>query len=397
MKIAAIICEYNPFHNGHLIHIDQTRKMTNCDYVLCLMSGNFVQRGEPAIFDKYLRALTALNCGADIVIELPTIYSINNAEQFAYGAINMLSKIPEITHLSFGSEAGDINVLKNAANVLLNETSQYQNELAKNLSQGMAFPQARALALQSVYGIELNGVISSPNNILGIEYLRALARTSSHITPVTTRRSGQGYNDCGDSNVFIPSATALRKRMENAEWDQVALGVPNDLVNLYRNNYKPELFSRLSDITMYSLATTTLEELTDVYDVTEGLEFRIKEKSIECTDLNELLSTLKTKRYTAARLRRIVMYILLGINARIANLASAIELKYYNVLGVKKEAKHLLGLLPPYSITRIEDARKINDIGTKSLLEINERADDIYSVLSGTKKGQFYSHGMITV
>ena len=181
-KVLGIVAEYNPFHNGHLYHIEKSKKLSNADLTICIMSGNFTQRGEPAIIDKWSRTKMALEAGIDLVIELPLIYSISSAENFAYGSINILNKLGIVDAISFGSEAGDINILNSIADILHNQPKEYVSLLNHELSKGVSYPKAQEKAVLMYLGDirRYANVLSSPNNILGIEYLKAIKRIKSN-------------------------------------------------------------------------------------------------------------------------------------------------------------------------------------------------------------------------
>ena len=210
-KVLAIICEYNPFHNGHLYQLTQSIKEVNPDFVVCIMSGNFVARGNTALINKWARAEMALRSGADMVIELPTIYSISSAENFASGSIKILNSLKCDTYLSFGSECGDIDTLNAFVDILVRRPPEYITMLNHELAKGLSFPKARENAmLLYINDIRTSAnILSGSNNILGIEYLKQIAETRSKIKPITIKRIGTEYNSLTSSN-GIASATAIR-------------------------------------------------------------------------------------------------------------------------------------------------------------------------------------------
>jgi predicted nucleotidyltransferase len=218
MKVAGIIVEYNPFHNGHKFHIEQTKKLTGADYIIAVMSGNYVQRGEPAVINKYLRTDMALLNGVDLCIELPTCYSSASAEFFAYGAVSILHKLGIVDYVCFGSEAGSIKHLDYIADILNSNNKEYQTILNKYIKQGNSYPKARELgileylkSIKSPYLKEIKKIISSPNNILGIEYIKALKKLGSSITPITITRTDKGYNEINlDKTSSYTSASSIR-------------------------------------------------------------------------------------------------------------------------------------------------------------------------------------------
>lgn len=214
MNITGIITEYNPFHNGHLYHLNSAKKETNCDGVVCVMSGNFVQRGEPALIDKWKRAEMAILNGVDLVIELPTFYALSSAEFFAKGSISILDSISVIDNIFFGSECGNISYLEKIAKTLTLESFDLQSKIKENLKSGMTFAKARELSLKDILKDDsLEEVLSSSNNILGIEYIKSLINLNSSILPITLKREGSRYNDKSLTSTFA-SATSIRENLK---------------------------------------------------------------------------------------------------------------------------------------------------------------------------------------
>jgi predicted nucleotidyltransferase len=393
MKLAAIICEYNPLHNGHIEHIRYTKEATNCDGLVCVMSGNFVQRGEPSILDKYTRAEAALRYGADMAVELPVVFAVGGADIFADGAVRVISQIKNINWLSFGSESGQIEELINAANILSAETPEFKKAIKDCLDSGLSYPKALSVAAQKKYGDDLGRITSSPNNILAIEYLKALIRYNSPIRPITLKRIGSGYNDTDLKGEF-DSASAIRRAVQNSSWEEIT-SLPPNLIELYRNNYYDfdKALSAFSDICLYNIMNSEAEELKKYYDFKEGIEHRIKDKIKNNHSLDTLAASIKTKRYTLARLRRMLLYPTFKITKELMTAAKKCA-PYLNVLGVKKEKKELLEYLSN-AITRKKDVDKITDRDTLNMLDVNIWADDIYCQITRRKKGMFFGHGMI--
>ena len=225
MNILGIIVEYNPFHNGHLFHLEQAKKLANADYVIAVMSGNFMQRGVPAFLDKWSRTKMALSCGVDMVIELPVTHASTSAENFAFGAISILENLKIVDSVCFGSELGNIETLKELSNILSNEPNSFKKHLKEHLDLGLTFPKARSNALYkyitennlfSISNEHLENILNSPNNILGIEYLKALNKLHSNIVPYTITRKTAGYHDV-EIHDSISSATAIRNSVDNLD------------------------------------------------------------------------------------------------------------------------------------------------------------------------------------
>ena len=238
-KVLGIIAEYNPFHNGHLYHLEQSKKETGSTYTVAIMSGNFTQRGNTSIIDKWSKAESALYCGIDLVLELPVLYSISSAENFADGAIKILDSLKVVDYLSFGAETNDIKILQQIAEVLYAEPRKYKTLLSHELKKGLSFPKARENALMMYLNDirRFTNVISAPNNILGIEYLKALLKYKSNIKPISIHRSSVGYNDLVYTD-NIASSTAIRNIMKNNGFDILRNLLPEPSYSILIKNIK---------------------------------------------------------------------------------------------------------------------------------------------------------------
>lgn len=317
MKIAAIISEYNPFHKGHAYQISKTREIAGATHIIALMSGNFVQRGLPAIIDKYRRAEMALLGGADLVLELPVVYALSSAEFFAEGSVKILNLLNGVDLLSFGSEEGDLEKLRKIAKILASEPPQYQLALKKNLSKGYSFPRARNEALVELLPDLSIDFIQSPNNILGIEYIKALFKTSSSIEPFTVKRMGKGYHDEDLDEDAFASATALRKNiMENIP---LTGHVPDELdsymLKLTSQQYPYVSLDSYLDLLKYRLITNG-HTLSKIPEASEGLDQRILDvfRNNSYDSMDQYIDQIKTKRYTRTRISRILLQFLLGMD-----------------------------------------------------------------------------------
>ena len=366
MKVAGIITEYNPFHNGHKLHIDETMRITGADYVIAVMSGNFVQRGTPAILDKYSRARMALSNGVDIVLELPVCYATGSAEYFAIGAISLLDKLGIVDCICFGSECGDIDMLTQAAELLLKAPQVLDDALLSYLKEGFTYPAARAKAVEQYLFSSGNpeayaniaSVISEPNNILGLEYIKALKRLSSTITPYTIHRQDAHYHEDNLTGVntdcligrIISSATAIRKALPSIgsipELAAVKNSVPEDvfefLVANYRNIY-PITEEDFLRIIKYKLLSEDSNSLTDYVDITPDLADRIMKITDIDTSLAILTKRVKTKNLTHTRINRAFIHLLLNIREEAFREYIKNDYTFYaRVLGLREEASHLL-------------------------------------------------------
>ena len=345
-KVLGIIAEYNPFHNGHLYHLEQSKKETGATYTVAIMSGNFTQRGNTSIMDKWSKAESALYCGIDLVLELPVLYSISSAENFADGAIKILDSLKVVDYLSFGAETADVSTLNEIAKVLYTEPRKYKTFLSHELKKGLSFPKARENALMMYLNDirRFTNVISSPNNILGIEYLKALLKYKSNIKPIAIHRTASGYNDLSYSD-NIASSTAIRNIMKNNGFDILRNLLPEPsysilIKNLKQGHIVPDLSAFEKEI-IYNLRKMDISEIAELPDVSEGLEFALKNTANSCNTLNEFINIIKSKRYTNTRIQRILLYALLGITKKDMDLSKKTS-PYIRVLATNKRGKFLI-------------------------------------------------------
>lgn len=309
MTVAGIVCEYNPFHNGHKFHIEETRKKTGADAIVAIMSGNFVQRGDASIFPKELRAKAAIENGVDLVLELTTPYSTASAELFALGAVRTLNALGCIDFLSFGAECDDIDSLCEIAELLANEPMEFSKLLNKFSASGLSYPSARAKAVESFLGKKKADILSSPNNLLGIEYLKAIISQKSSIKPVAILRKGAGH-DALETNDGIASASYIRALIKSSK-DFLEF-IPES-ANSILKGATPHSITKLEEALLCHLIKTPADDLRKIADVSEGLENRIKDAALSSKTLDELYNAIKTKRYTHSRIRRIILSAFLGI------------------------------------------------------------------------------------
>lgn len=345
-KVLGIIGEYNPFHNGHLYHLEQSKKLTSSNYTVAIMSGNFTQRGSTSLLDKWSKAEAAIRSGIDLVIELPVLYATSSAENFAQGAIRILDSLKVVDYLSFGAETSDIDILNKIADVLYCEPKDYKNILSHELGKGLSYPKARENALM-MYLNDIRkyvNVLSSPNNILAIEYLKALKKYKSNIIPVSISRFEAGYNDISYSE-NIASATAIRNIVKNGGFDILSRLLPESSYSVLIKNIKqghiiPDL-SVFEKQIIYNLRKMSVSEISELPDVSEGLEFAIKSTANSCNSIVEFLNIIKSKRYTSTRFQRILLYSLLGITKKDIALSKK-TVPYIRVLGLNNRGKFLI-------------------------------------------------------
>lgn len=345
-KVLGIVAEYNPFHNGHFYHMQESKKITEADSCICVISGNFTQRGEPSIVNKWSKTYMALCCGADLVIELPTIYSISSAENFACGAIKIFDSLKIVTDISFGAECNDLATLNNIANVFYSEPANYKTILNHELKRGLSYPMARENAVL-MYLNDIKryaNVLSNSNNILAIEYLKALKQQKSMIQPNIVPRKNVYYNDQKIVDDFA-SATAIRKLMLNREYAEVRKVVPRSTYQIIGEEYKKNHIilgiKKYEKEIIYALRVMPIEEIQNLPDVNEGLEFAIKKAASETNNIEELIEKVKSKRYTQTRIQRILLYVLLGITKKDME-DSKKMVPYVRVLGFNSRGKILI-------------------------------------------------------
>lgn len=345
-NVLGIIAEYNPFHNGHLYHINQSIKQNNSDNVVCVISGNFVQRGNTSIIDKWTKAKMAIANGADLVIELPTIYSTSSAENFAEGAIKILDELGIVDTISFGMETSDISTLNNIANVLYQEPKDYVTMLNHELSKGTSFPKSRENALM-MYLNDIKryaNVLAGSNNILGIEYLKAMKKLKSPLKPMGIQREKVFYHDNFIVDDFA-SATAIRRMIINRQFDDIMKVMPRSSYillaqELRKGHYVLDL-SRFQSEILYKLRSMTTAEIKNLPDVSEGLENAIKNAADSCNNIIDFVNIVKSKRYAQTRIQRILIYALLGITQKMMDTSRKVT-PYIRVLGFNEKGKKLI-------------------------------------------------------
>ena len=408
-KVIGIIAEYNPFHNGHLYHLQKSLQETGSSYSVAIISGNFTQRGSTSLIDKWTKTEIAIKNGIDLVIELPLLYSISSAENFAEGAIKILNSLKVIDYLSFGSESGDISTLNIIADTLYKEPKAYKNILSHELSKGLSFPKARENALLMYLNDirRFSNTLSSPNNILGIEYLKALKKLKSPIIPITVERYNAGYHDT-TYNGNVASATAIRNIVKNNGWDILRKVVPENTFSTLLESIKvghvvPDL-SVFEKQIIYNLRKMSIQEIAELPDVSEGLENAIKNAANSCNSVVEFLNIVKSKRYTNTRLQRILLYALLGITKKDMDLSKK-TIPYIRVLGFNDKGKYLMSEIAKANpkLEIITSVKKYmdtsNNKSSKYLLEKDIWATNVYTI--GYEYDSWnnldYTHKLITL
>ena len=381
MKVSGIVAEYNPFHNGHLYHLNETRKKCQSDGIVAVISGNFTQRGEPAVFDKWTRAEMALRSGVDLVLELPTVFAVRSAGYFAQGAVETLAATGVIDQLSCGVESKDPSSLKNLAEFLSHETPEFQERLLAHLKEGISYPAAQQKALQDLNIVGCND-LDRPNNILAVEYQKTIYKQNLSIDPVFISRNGD-YRDSRlpDSKSQYASATAIRSTMMPGSvlWKR---HVPNTVADIIMDKElsgsDPMTTNHFSQMLLMLLRRSTAEELSRITEFSEGLENRMIHASYQAQSFNELCNLVKSKRYPYSRIQRSCIHLLL-------NFTKDYEFnhpEYLRVLGFNKTGQKILKEMKTKSElpVLIRPARQQNELtkAGKKMFQLDCRATDIY-------------------
>ena len=375
MKICGIICEYNPFHNGHAYHLQEAKRLSGADFLVCVMSGNFVQRGEAAIFEKRLRAKHALKAGADVVLELPVHFATSSAEVFAKGAIKLLSALPSFTHLCFGAESDDAECLLKCARILSDEPREVSAKIQELTANGVSYAEARAEAFSEYIPSEL---LTQSNNILALEYAKALLATNSAAQILPIKRKGAGYLE---TTVFdnFSSATAIRQAIKESAFE----GLQKNLPKFVLDDLPKIRFSDLENLEKYALLATNKAELAQTLDCTEGLENAFH--AVAQQNSQTFQEALTSARYTSSRIKRIALQNLLKI--RKSDIIAALNSELYlSILAIKKDNHTLLselGKSPFPLLVKNGDYKKLS--GTAKLVyEKQALADQIYAVATNS-------------
>lgn len=409
MKVNGIVAEYNPFHNGHAYQLEESRRLTGADYTVVVMSGNFVQRGAPAMAEKRTRAEIALRCGADLALELPILYAASSSEYFAAGAVALLDRLGVVTHLCFGSECGDIGQLRQVAALLAKEPEEYRLALRDFLKKGLSYPDARAKALsgQAPFFAGCGELLAAPNNILGIDYLKTLFRRKSPILPVTVKRMGAGYHETLSqaADIHMLSASAIRQALlEGQPLDRLRPSMPQaagQLLDAYLAAHRPLVSDAFSDALYYKLLLEQEQGYERYLDISPDLSNRIQNRLNGFTGFGAFCDLLKTKALTHTRISRGLLHILLDIRKEDMLLGKSLDdAPYARVLGFRKSAIPLLGAIKAHAsvplITRPAAAQKNLPAAAGRLLRQDILASEVYKGTARTGTGQPARHEYAT-
>lgn len=408
MKVVGIVAEYNPFHNGHKYQLDKVKQETGADYVIIAMSGNFLQRGVPALCDKFIRTEMALRCGADLVIEIPTLWATASAEYYAHAGVALLAATGVVTHLAFGAETDDLEALLEVASILKKEPDVYRAVLANSIRSGNAFPVARKNALVTSLPHfteeKLDELLDNPNNILALEYLKAMPDS---IEPILIKREGAGYHDT-EINTELPSASAIREAIfVDADMHSISNAMPQESFSLLKNACKCNQLMTINDFSEslgYCLLSQAPNGFSSYADCNQDFSNKIKNALNEYVLFEDFIDTLKTKDMTYTRVTRCLLHILLGIKQSDYTIGRAIGFApYLRILGFKNVSSKLLSTIKQAAtaplISKVADASTLLDYETNKFFDKDIFASNLYyqhvARKSGTKPKNEYTNQII--
>lgn len=414
MSIAGIICEYNPFHNGHAYQIRHLKEDLGMDAVVCAMSGNFLQRGEPALLHKSDRTQMALAAGADLILELPALFATRSAYWFALGGVSLLANTGIVTHLAFGAETNDLTALQNTAQLLAKPTADFQQNLRNQLDKGLSFVKAQALALDSSLNQSQKTQIyvpSLPNDRLALSYLQILAETGWSLKPILIQRQGDAYHQATPSGqTAFASAKAIRRQLDQSTDPHQTLSAleaylppeshaiikkilqPNsDTLDKTQIHSQRLVFTKdLEQVLLHILRRATCSDIKSLPDISEGLEHRIYQSARQAVNLDQFYQQLKTKRYSLTRLQRAVLHLYLNYTSDLAAEISA-GCPYIRILGFNRKGQALLKQIKHQGnrmlIARSGQLKRLSyqDSSSRNAWELEVRSGDLYALLQGSK------------
>ena len=403
MKAAGITAEYNPLHNGHVYHIEETRRITGCDAVVVAMSGDYVQRGEPAFMDKWVRTEHALRSGADLVLEIPVFFCLGNARQYAAAAVKTLEATGKVTDISFGSESGDTESLLRIAGTLRDNEKEIESAIKDKRDRGLSYPAARAQAYSEVSASikdtdpdqnpEIKQdirILEKANDILAIEYIKAMEKSD----PVVILREGAGYGDPYDERIMYQNASALRTQAFDGR--DISGFVPEYTYSSIKNCHLtgPDR-DKWFDTLRYAVLSNDTETIEDCPSGGEGLASLLKESAASAASWSDLIRHIKSKRYTYTRLSRLCMQLVLGISRSKYNIGGP---EYIRVLGFSEKGRELLAeirdeetALLPVIINVNKSVKDLNEKAAE-LLQLDMHASDVYNLMTTGDLGAFSDH-----
>ena len=401
MKVTGIIAEYDPFHNGHSYHIKKAREMTGADAIVVVMSGHFTQRGMPAFFSRDARVRMAVDGGADLVIELPYIYACNSSHEFARGAAGILNGIGCVDALVFGAETDDMDALEKAARAAAGTDDRSSAYIKEEMKNGVSYPEALTRSVEKIYGAQTAAVLREPNNLLGIEYMKALRELGSGIKPFIVGRRSAAHGESLEmlherkQEQRIASGTAVRKAVYAGGARAAEMLVPDtsfSIISGYERSsgfsfaeYRDKIKKNMFELLKYRIITSDENELAEIYGVAEGLENRLKSCISGADDIDGLIDSVKSKRYTRARISRTLMHLL--INLRTTDFETLRETYCARVLGFSPTGGKLLRLMSESSaIPVFSNLSRLDKRSPEAarVLKYDMRASDVYAMLYGS-------------
>lgn len=387
-KVLGIIAEYDPFHNGHLKQLNLAKEKYDADFVVVVMSGPFLQRGETSLFSVEARTRMALNAGADLVFELPNLFALSDANRFAYGGINILNRLNFVQAISFGCEVENLNDLFVIFNYM--STKAFENNTLEFLNTGISYAKARSQSIEKALGKEYSKIFSKPNNILGICYINALNKLESKMDIIPVKRD-TNYHSL-KLNFQSPSAKFIRECIKNGNLSLASKCIPDKNLSIFNNeilNSKLSKYNSLDELILYKLRNISVEQLAFYPGVAEGLNFKIKKEVVNAKNLNELINSVKSKRYTHSRIRRLLSYILLNIDSGSINKIKQPD--YVRLLGYNENAKVLFKFFTKSDIKIITNSNQLKEFNIQN----DESAYDVWSLSSNSKIGMLYKTKMV--
>ncbi len=398
MSTIGIVCEYNPFHKGHEYQIEQAKAVTNADHVVCFMSGDFLQRGVPALADKYTRAEIALRCGVDVVFEIPFVYATSSARDYAFAAVTMMNLLQDIDYIAFGAETEDLQLLSDIADITVNEPSDVSDEIQRLSASGISYGLARASAVSAYLSKNtvdrdsrkyrgyteknISTVMSSPNNILAIEYLAAMSATNSKLKPILIKRISSAY-DSLSAEYDICSASAIRELLRNGNLSSLERHVPEPCYHMLKERYQ-HVFPIFEDSLSYLLNASRLflHARGDISDMDVDLANRLNKLDINLT-FTETSAMLKCRNYTLTHIQRGLLHTITQLHVSdMDHFKQDGWITYINILGLKKESSNILGSMKRKCevplITKNSEMNRQSSPAAQAMFRYDVKAYDIY-------------------
>ncbi|MGM0413829.1 MAG: nucleotidyltransferase [Bacillota bacterium] len=393
MQTTGLIVEYNPFHNGHNYHLKQSKIITDSQPAIAVMSGNFTQRGEPALLDKWIRSKMAIQAGVDLVLELPVSYAIRSAEYFARGAVLTLAYTGLVNKIVFGSEQGNLKILEEISSLLVSESSEFKKLIKSNLNNGLSFPQARAEVIREILGEDAYRIISKPNNILAIEYLKAIKKYNLPIQAKTIERKDSNYHDKSPGQTDITSATAIRKLVYNNKIKTATKYIPECNREIFINSILtgkgPASLETWKSYSLFNIRRLDQNELLDIPAISHNLANSILDLRNKVNTYSELIESLTSKTYPKSRIRRAVIQASLRLSKSKYRKLKLETPAYLRVLAIGSKGKNILSeladkarvpiIIQPANYLNIPDFNTSNKLKYQLSLDLN--ASNLYSLL----------------